>query len=92
MDDTIDFGVLLEDLVEGLLVRDVDLVELWSLAGDELNAVESHLGRVVEVIDNHHLVAILKQGKRGERADVASTTANPQSIIEYPLMSGTSTQ
>lgn len=75
MDNTINLGVLFEDLVEGGLVRDVYLVELWSLAADELNAVEGHLRRVVEVIDNHHLVAILKQGKGGERADVASATA-----------------
>lgn len=66
MDDTINLGVLLENLVEGGLVRDVYLVELWSLARDELNAVEGHLGRVVEVIDNHHLVAVLEKGKRGE--------------------------
>lgn len=66
MDNTIDLGVLFEDLVEGGLVRDVYLVELWPFAGDELNAVEGNLGRVVEVIDNHHLVAVLKKGKRGE--------------------------
>lgn len=74
MDNTIDLGVLFEDFVECGLVRDVYLVELWSLAADELNAVEGHLGRVVEVIDNHHLVAILKQGERGEGANVASAT------------------
>lgn len=66
MDDTIDLGVLFKDLVQGGLVRDVHLVELWSLAADELNAVEGHLGRVVEVIDNHHLVAVLEKGKGGE--------------------------
>lgn len=66
MNDTIDLGVLIKDLVQGGLVRDVHLVELWSLAADELNAVEGHLGRVVEVIDNHHLVAVLEKGKGGE--------------------------
>lgn len=75
MDDAVDLGVLLEDLVEAGLVGDVYLVELWPLAADELNAVEGHLGRVVEVIDNHHLIAILEKGKRSERADVASATA-----------------
>lgn len=75
MDDAIDLGVLIENLVQGGLVRDVHLVELWSLAADELDAVESHLGRVVEVIDNHHLVAVLEEGKGGERANVASATA-----------------
>lgn len=66
MNNAIDLGVLFEDLVEGGLIRDVYLVELWSLAGDELNAVEGHLGRVIEVINNHHLVAVLEKGKRGE--------------------------
>lgn len=66
VDDTVDGWVLLKDLVESLLVRDVGLVKLGSLAADELDAVESDLGGVVEVIDNHHFVAVLEQRKRGE--------------------------
>lgn len=47
MDDRIDLWVLLEDMVEGLLVGDVNLVELRSAAADELYTVERNLGGVV---------------------------------------------
>lgn len=75
MDDAVNGGVLLEDLVESSLIRDICLVELGPLAADELDTIEGDLGGVVEVIDNHHLVAILEEGKRGEGADVAGATA-----------------
>lgn len=75
MDDTVNGGVLLEDLVESVLVHNVGLVELGSLAADELDPVESDLGGVVEVIDNHHIVSVLEQRQRGEGANVAGTTA-----------------
>lgn len=75
MNDTVDGGVLLEDLVESLLVGNVGLVELGSLAANELDAVESDFGGVVEVIDNHHIVSVLEQCQRGERTNVAGTTA-----------------
>jgi hypothetical protein len=63
--------VLGEDIVEGSLVGDVDLVEVRAAAADELNAVESNLGRVVQVVDNNDVVAVLEEGKRRERANVA---------------------
>lgn len=75
MDDAIDLGVGGEDLVESGLVGDVGLVEAGPLAADELDAVEGDLGRVVETIDNDDVVAVLQQGQRGERADVARATA-----------------
>lgn len=75
MNDTVNRGVLLEDLVESLLVLDVGLIELGSLAADELDAVESDLGGVVEVIDNYHFVSVLEQRQRSEGANVAGTTA-----------------
>lgn len=75
MNDTVDSWVLLEDLVESLLVGDICLVELGPLAANELDTVEGDLGGVVEVIDNYDLVAILEEGKRGEGANVAGTTA-----------------
>lgn len=75
MDDVVNVGVLLEHLVERGLILDVELVELWLLAADELDAVDDLLGRVVEVIDDDDLVAGLEEGKRCERANVAGTTA-----------------
>lgn len=75
VNDTVNGRVLLEDLVESLLIDNVGLVELGSLAADELDTVESDLGGVVQVIDNHHIVSVLEQCQRGERANVAGTTA-----------------
>lgn len=82
MDDAVDLGVCLEDLVERRLVCDICLVELGPLAADELNAVEGDLGGVVEIIYNHHLVAILEKGERGEGADVSGTTREPIISLE----------
>lgn len=75
MDDTVNGRILLEDLVESVLVGDVCLVKLGPLAADELDTVEGDLRGVVEVINNHDLVAVLEKGKRGEGANVAGTTA-----------------
>lgn len=75
VDDGVDGGVLLEDLVEGLLVGNVDLVEVGTAAAEQLDAVEGDLGRVVEVVDNDDIVTVLKEGEGGEGADVAGTTA-----------------
>lgn len=75
MNDTVNGWVLLEDLVESLLVGDICLVELGPLAANELDTVEGDFGGVVEVIDNYNLVAILEEGKGGEGANVAGTTA-----------------
>ena len=75
MDDIVNVGVLVKDLVEGHLVGQIGLVELGAAAAEELDAVEGDLGRVVETVDNDDIVAILKQGEGGEGADVARSTA-----------------
>lgn len=41
VDDIVDVWVLLEDLVERALGCDVDVVEFWPLAADELYAVDA---------------------------------------------------
>ena len=76
MDDVVNVWVLLEHLVERSLILDIELVELWPLAADELNAVDNLLGGVVEVVDNDDLVASFEESERCERANVASATAN----------------
>lgn len=75
MDDAVDVGVGLEHLVETLLVGDIELNELGLLARDQLNALQSLWRRVVQVVGHNNLVARLEQGKGGERANVARTTA-----------------
>lgn len=74
MDDTVDSGVLLEDLIQVSLVGQVGLVEDRSLSRDELDAVESNLGRVVEVIYDDDLIAMFEESERSEGPDVSRTT------------------
>lgn len=75
VNDAVDVGVSLEDLVEALLVGDIELDEFGLLASDELDTVQSLGGGVVQVVSNDDLVASIEQGKGGERANVAGTTA-----------------
>lgn len=75
MDNAVDIGVRLEDLVEASLVGDINLVEGRALLGDQLDAVQNDLGRVVETVDDDDLVAVLEEGHGGEGADVAGATA-----------------
>jgi predicted DNA repair protein MutK len=79
----VNVGVSLEDGVEGLLVGDIKLDELGLLAADSLNTVQG-LGRgVVEVVSDDDLVTSLKEGKDGERANVARTTAGGSAIVYH---------
>jgi hypothetical protein len=80
VNDTVDGRVGGKHLVELLLVGDIGLVELGSLAADELDAVYGNLGRVVEVVHDDHLVAMLQQSQGGERADVARAA-----VIQTPV-------
>lgn len=74
MNDTVNGRVLGKDLIEGLLVGDIDLVEVGAATGDELNSVEGNLGRVVEVIDDNDIVAVLEEGEGSKATNVASAT------------------
>lgn len=74
MNNIVDVGVVGKDLLEGLLVGDVGIVEDGSLAGDGLDAVEDFLGRVVQVVDDDDLVVGLEEGEGCKAADVSSAT------------------
>jgi hypothetical protein len=66
VDDAVNGGVLVEDLVEGLLVGDVDSIEAGTTATESLDAIERNLGGVVEAIHDDNIVAVLQQGQSGE--------------------------
>ena len=74
VNDIVNVGVLLKDLVEGSLVGHVALVKRGALAADELDAVDDFGRRVVEIVDNDDLVVCLEEGKGREGANVAGTT------------------
>ena len=79
----IDIGVSLEDLVESCLFGDIELHEFGSLAGDELDAVDHLIGRVVEIVGNDNLVAGVQEGQGSEGANVAGSTGT--SVSSYAL-------
>jgi hypothetical protein len=66
VNDAVDLGVFGKDFVEGSLVCDVDLVKGGALAADELDAIDGDLGRVVEIIDNDDIVAVLEESEGRE--------------------------
>lgn len=87
MDNTVDIGMRLEDLLERRLIRDIDLVEDGPLAAQQLDAVQADLGRIVQTVDDNHIVAVLEKCERRERSDVACATVVEDIIstaIFYP--------
>jgi hypothetical protein len=57
------------------------LVEGWSLAANELNAIDDFRRGVVEIVHNDDLVICLEESKSSEGADVASATTKSQSSV-----------
>lgn len=75
VDDGIYFWVFLENAIQGGFVRHVGLVKGWPLATDELDAVQSLFGRVVEVVEHNDIVAGNQKFKDGKGTDVARSAA-----------------
>ena len=80
MNDIVNVWVLLEDLVECSFVGDVRLVEGWSLAADELNAIDDFRRRVVEIVNDDDLVVSLKKSESCEGANVARATISKLAV------------
>ena len=76
MDDAVDGGMLLEDLVYCTFLGEVGLIEDRPLSSDELNAIERDLRRVVEVVYNDDLIAMLKKSEGSEGSNVSCTTVD----------------
>lgn len=79
MDNVVDIRVLAEDLVQGLLIVDVNIVKLRLLAADELDAVDNFLRGIAQIVNDDNFVVGLEQRKRREGANVASATVRCQS-------------
>jgi hypothetical protein len=77
VNDTVDPWMRSKDLVKAFFVGDVDLVEIWPLPTKELDTIERDFGGVVQTIDDHNFVAMLKQCQRGERANVTGSSMHP---------------
>lgn len=76
MNDTIDIRMSLEDLFDSWLICYVDLVELGSLAAQQLNAIQADFGRIVQTVNDDDFITMLKKGERGEGSNVSCTTGD----------------
>ena len=74
MDNTVDIGMCLEDLLERRLVGDIDLVEDRPPPAQQLNAVQADLGRIVQAVDDNNIIAVLEEREGREGPNVASAT------------------
>lgn len=74
VDNTVNIGMRLKDLLKCWLVGDIDLVEDGPLAAQQLDAVQANLGRIVQAVDDDHIVTVLKECEGRERPNVASAT------------------
>jgi len=73
VNDIVNLWMRLENFVQSGLVGNVDVVDLWLLAADELNAVCDLFERVVKVVHDDDVVASLNKGEGCERANVSGT-------------------
>ena len=80
MDDRINIRVLFEDGVKRLLVCDIELRKLGSLATDEFDTVENLIGGIVQVVSDDYFVASFKERKGGERTNIAGSTTSMVSV------------
>lgn len=64
----------LKDLLKCWLVGDINLVEDGPLAAQQLDAVQANLGRIIQAVDDDHIVTVLKECEGRERPNVASAT------------------
>lgn len=74
MDHAVYLRVRGKNFVQSFLICHVYLVKFGSSAAEELNAVEGDFRGVVQTVDNDDIVAMLKERKRGEGADVAGAS------------------
>lgn len=81
VNNAIDVGVLCENLVKLIALRDVDIVVLRSSTRNQLNAVDHLRGCIVKVVNNDNLVACFNQSESCERADISSATMQPSAHV-----------
>lgn len=55
----VNLGMGGKDLLESGLIGDIDLVKVGSFTAQELDAIQTDFGGVVETVDNDDLVAVL---------------------------------
>lgn len=76
MDNIVNVGVLLEDLIQSGLIGDINIVESGALATDELDAIDDLLRRIVEIIDNYNLVIGFEERENCKGTNIAGSSVS----------------
>jgi len=66
--------MLREHLIECGFVCNIDLIEVWTLARDQLYAIDNLLRGVVAVVDNNDLVVSFEESEDSEGANVTGAS------------------
>lgn len=74
VDDAVDVWVFGEDIIEGLFVGDIEVVELGPLSGEQFYAVDDFRRRVAQIVDDDHFVVGFEEREGGKGADIACAT------------------
>lgn len=75
VDHGVNLWVFLENFIQALCVRDINVVEGWLLSTDKLDTIEDLLRRIVQVIYNNHIVASNQKLQSSEGTDISSSSA-----------------
>lgn len=93
MNDAVDVWMLGEDVIQSFLVGNVDVVVFRLLSTDQFYAVENFARGVVKVVNNDDFVVCFKKSEGSERANIAGTTVEHQSLrilravgLAYPVI------
>lgn len=66
MDDTVNVGMFVENLVKGAIVSDIELIEIRALAADQFNPVDGFLRGIVKIIGDDDFVPSFQECEGGE--------------------------
>lgn len=88
MNDAVNGRVLVKDVVEGLFIGNVDVVEGRTAAAKLLDAVEDDFERVVEVVDNDDVVIVFEESQSGKGANVAGSSGLDWTVSHCLLVRG----
>ena len=86
MDDAVNVRVLFKDSIEGLLISDIEVDIVRSLATDELNAVQHFSGGVLEIVCNDHFVIIFEEREGCKGANVTGASGKRVSEVIHAIV------
>ena len=77
MDDAINRPATSEGAIDGVQITDITFDKIQRIRACEfLNSLKSFWAAVIEVVENHQLIPLLKQNKSGVAPDETSATSD----------------